>query len=107
MAELMESGFTIYFWNKDTLRKLIIPTALNSASVINGLTPAFPDEISHVMGEHKLTHDKTWVLDDYQIDLILGQDPTSPRTIDAKALIGGPDERIKKSIEPLHRCFVI
>jgi hypothetical protein len=96
MAELMKSGFTIYFWDKDTLRKLIIPTALNSASVINGLTPAFPDEISHAMGEHKLTHDKTWVLDDYQIDLMLGQDPTHPRTIDAKALIDGPDERIAK-----------
>jgi hypothetical protein len=97
LNELLNEGFTIYAWQNGVLEPLTDVNQLLVLSFRMNITPVLPETLLEIgLQQHKLTRDKTFVLDDYQLQLLHGKDPSEPRAISSEVFV---DSHHKDSIQ--------
>ena len=103
LDELLHAGFTLYIWQQGQLKLLTNTNMLLSKDIRDNINPAFQKEILKAgLRQHKLTHDNSLILDDYQIALLLGTEPETPRTYTFYNYYHTPHKEIMTLIRAAH-----
>lgn len=100
LAELQKKGFKLYIWQAGKIEPLNDLILLSDPLVRVQITPELPKEVKKLANQQNkslFTESNTHVLDDYQLALLLGQDPKEPRSVNAQDVYQSPhsEEEIK------------